>query len=128
MDRLSESLLSSRLYSLRTHCVANASIIDVVFSVFFFISRRVFILIYIHTKKGDPKVSLFYPLCRASYSSPQTFLAGKPLVHVPKLRSGRKYSGQLRSPQKSTDFRGPRYVNCVADHTQHHKHTINRPS
>ena len=28
------------------------------------------------------------------------FVAGKPLVHVPKLRFSSKYSGQLRSPLK----------------------------
>ena len=30
------------------------------------------------------------------------FVAGKPLVHVPKLRSGSKYSGQLRFPHAET--------------------------
>ena len=35
MDRLSESLLSSRLYCLRTHGVANATIIDVIFIIIF---------------------------------------------------------------------------------------------
>ena len=28
------------------------------------------------------------------------FVAGKPLVHVPKLCSGSKYSGLLRSPHR----------------------------
>ena len=36
-----------------------------------------------------------------------SFLAGKLLVRVPKLRFSRKYSKQLRSPQKLQIFGGP---------------------
>jgi len=36
------------------------------------------------------------------------FFAGKPLVRVPKPRSGSKYSGQHRFPQKLKLFWGPK--------------------
>jgi hypothetical protein len=52
-------------------------------------------------KKAAPKdcFSLLWPLA-ISLATRRTQVAGKPLVHVPKLRSGGKYSGQLRFPHR----------------------------
>ena len=52
-------------------------------------------------------------------------VAGKPLIHVPKLCFSRKYSGLLRSPQK-LKFPGTPGQFSVAHHILHHKLPINK--
>ena len=91
MDSLSESLLPSRLYCLRTHGVANATIIDVIFIIFFlyllspegflfpFIYYHYFFLINGQTRQGS-NVFMAHKItpANAAFAVPNTIIAHAP--------------------------------------------------